>query len=73
MGNQEPYAGDLMRSTRIAYALVLRTKLEGLPSLKAELESVFERHQTRVVYQQSSIGYLRIVEETFPDRQEGSP
>jgi len=56
-----------MRSTRITYALVLRTKLEDLPALKSALEPILELHRTTVIYQQTSVGYLRIVEESFSD------
>lgn len=56
---------DPMRSTRIAYALVLRTNLEELPALKADLESIFERHRIAVLYQTTSVGFLKIVEESF--------
>ena len=70
--NQQPAHQQPMGRTPIAYALVLRTNLEDLPYLKHVLDAVFALYDIVIVYQRSSTGYLRIVEEPFrPQEQEG--
>ena len=65
MDDRETHGREQLSPTQIAYALVLRIKLEDLPALKTDLETCFERHKVAVYYERASTAFLRIVEEPF--------
>jgi hypothetical protein len=67
MQEQQPEA-LFWEPSKIAYGIVVRTTLESLPALKRDLEKCFERHEVSLIYQQASIGFLRIVEEPWPPK-----
>jgi len=59
--NEELELGEL-KPTKIAYAIVLRTTLETLPALKADLKKCFAGHGVILVASHASVGFLKVVE-----------
>jgi hypothetical protein len=65
VNRKKPNQEGLLEPSQLTYARILRTKLEDLPALESDLEAIFERHRIAVISQQTSVRYLRIVEELF--------